>query len=36
MEVAENLRMPVNTPVAEIPRVFCAPDGTVIYLGEAT
>ena len=36
VEVAEDLGVPVNTPVAEIRRVFCAPDGTVIYLGEAT
>ncbi len=36
VEVAENLGVAVNTPVAEIRRVFCAPDGTVIYLGEAT
>jgi len=36
VDIAENLRIPVNTPVAEIRRVFNAPDGTVIYLGEAT
>lgn len=36
VEVARNLRIPVNTPVAEVRRVFTAPDGTVIYLGEAT
>ena len=36
VEVAENLQIPVNTPVAEIRRVFNGPDGAVIYLGEAT
>jgi len=36
IEVAENLQIPVNTPVAEIRRVFNGPDGSVIYLGEAT
>lgn len=36
IEVARDLRIPVNTPVAEIRRVFTAPDGTVMYLGEAT
>lgn len=36
IEVAENLQIPVNTPVAEIRRVFVGPDGSVIYLGEAT
>jgi GntR family transcriptional regulator len=36
IEVARNLHIPVNTPIAEIRRVFTAPDGTVIYLGEAT
>lgn len=36
VEVAENLQIPVNTPVAEIRRVFTGPDGAVIYLGEAT
>ncbi|MGH8707735.1 MAG: hypothetical protein ACREVD_06715 [Burkholderiales bacterium] len=24
----------IGAPVAEIRRVFCGPDGTVIYLGE--
>jgi GntR family transcriptional regulator len=36
IEVARNLHIPVNTPIAEIRRVFTAPDGPVIYLGEAT
>ncbi len=36
VEVAKNLGIAVNTPVAEIRRVFTGPDGTVIYLGEAT
>lgn len=36
VEAAQNLHIPVNTPVAEVRRVFTAPDGTVIYLGEAT
>ena len=31
---AQALNISVNAPVAEIRRVFCAPDGTVIYLGE--
>jgi GntR family transcriptional regulator len=36
VEVAKDLGVSVNTPVAEIRRVFCSSDGTVIYLGEAT
>lgn len=36
MEVAEHLKVAVNTPVAEVRRVCTAPDGTVIYLGEVT
>ena len=36
VEVADNLGIAVNTPVAEIRRVFNGPDGTVVYLGEAT
>lgn len=36
LEVAENLQIALNTPVAEIRRVFTGPDGSVIYLGEAT
>lgn len=34
--VAKDLQIPVNTPVAEIRRVFTGPDGSVLYLGEAT
>lgn len=33
-ETARALNISVNAPVGEIRRVFCAPDGTVIYLGE--
>jgi GntR family transcriptional regulator len=33
-ETAAHLRMPINGPVAHVRRVFRAPDGTVIYLGE--
>ncbi len=33
---AQALDIAVNAPVAELRRVFCAPDGTVIYLGELT
>lgn len=36
VDVARDLRIPVNTPVAEIRRVFNGPDGSVLYLGEAT
>lgn len=36
MEIARDLRVPVNTPVGEIRRVFNAPDGSVMYLAEAT
>lgn len=35
-EAATALNISVSAPVAEIRRVFCAPDGTVIYLGELT
>jgi GntR family transcriptional regulator len=35
-ETAAHLRVPANAPVAEVRRVFRAPDGTVIYLGEVT
>jgi GntR family transcriptional regulator len=35
-EVASALNISVSAPVAELRRVFCAPDGTVIYLGELT
>ena len=34
--VARDLEIAVNAPVAEVRRVLCAPDGSVIYLGEAT
>ena len=34
--MARDLEIPVNAPVAEVRRVLCAPDGSVIYLGEAT
>lgn len=33
--VARDLEVPVNAPVAEVRRVLCGPDGTVVYLGEA-
>lgn len=36
VSVARDLDIALNAPVAEIRRVFCAPDGTVIYLGDAT
>jgi GntR family transcriptional regulator len=36
IDVARDLRIGLNTPVAEVRRVFKAPDGTVLYLGEAT
>lgn len=36
VSVARDLEIPVNAPVAEVRRVLCAPDGSVIYLGEAT
>lgn len=35
LEIAKLLDIPVNAPVAEVRRVFCAPDGTIIYLAEA-
>lgn len=35
-EAASALNISVSAPVAEVRRVFCAPDGTVIYLGELT
>jgi GntR family transcriptional regulator len=34
VETAELLRVPLNAPIAEVRRVFNAPDGTVIYLAE--
>ena len=36
MEVAGLLEIPLNAPVAEVRRVFNAPDDTVLYLGEIT
>jgi GntR family transcriptional regulator len=36
MEVAGLLEIPLNAPIAEVRRVFTAPDGTVLYLGEIT
>lgn len=36
VEAANALNISVSAPVAEVRRVFCAPDGTVIYLGELT
>lgn len=36
LDVARDLRVPINAPVAEVRRVLSAPDGSVIYLGEAT
>jgi GntR family transcriptional regulator len=36
LEVARLLNVPLNSPVAEVRRVFTTADGTVIYLGEVT
>lgn len=36
VEVAALLQVPVNSPVAEVRRVFNDPSGTVIYLAEVT
>ncbi|NQW70143.1 MAG: GntR family transcriptional regulator [Betaproteobacteria bacterium] len=36
VEAANALNISVSAPVAEIRRIFCATDGTVIYLGELT
>jgi GntR family transcriptional regulator len=36
VEVARSLQIPVNTPVAEIRRIFMGPDGSVIFVAEAT
>ncbi|MCC6472134.1 MAG: GntR family transcriptional regulator [Burkholderiales bacterium] len=36
VETAGHLDMPVNSPVAEVRRVFRAADGTVLYLAEVT
>lgn len=35
-EVAALLGIPVNSPVAQVRRIFHAPDGTVIYVGDVT
>lgn len=35
-DAANALNVSVSAPVAEVRRVICAPDGTVIYLGELT
>jgi GntR family transcriptional regulator len=35
-DAASALNIAVSAPVAEVRRVICAPDGTVIYLGELT
>lgn len=34
MEVAQLLDVSVNTPMADVRRVLCAPDGTVVYIAE--
>jgi len=36
VDEASHLRVPVNSPVARVRRVFRAPDATVIYLAEVT
>ena len=36
VETARLLGIAVNAPVAEVRRVMCGPDGTVIYLAEVT
>jgi GntR family transcriptional regulator len=36
LEIAEQLDIPMNSPVANIRRVCCDAKGTVIYLGEAS
>jgi GntR family transcriptional regulator len=36
LEAAKLLQVPLNSPVAEVRRVFTAADRTVIYLGEVT
>lgn len=36
VDEAKHLRIAVNAPVGRVRRVFNAPDGTVIYLGEVT
>jgi len=36
VEAAKVLNVAASAPVAEVRRVFCDPEGTVIYLGELT
>jgi GntR family transcriptional regulator len=36
LEAARLLQVPLNSPVAEVRRVFTSADRTVIYLGEVT
>ncbi len=36
MEVARLLGVAINTPIAEVRRVLCGPDGTVIYTAEVS
>jgi GntR family transcriptional regulator len=36
LEAAKLLQVPLNSPVAEVRRVFTTADRTVIYLGEVT
>lgn len=35
-EIGRDLNIPLGAPVAEVRRVLVGPDGTVLYLGEAT
>jgi len=35
-ETAQALNISVTAPVAEVRRVFCAPDGTVLYVGDVS
>lgn len=35
-DIGRNLNIPLGAPVAEVRRVLVGPDGTVLYLGEAT
>lgn len=36
LEIARDLEVPVNSPVGEVRRVFNNPDGSVLYLAQAT
>lgn len=36
LEVSQLLKIPLNSPVAEVRRVFNSSDGTIVYLGEVT